>query len=404
MTSFSARRIGLGTTAVTVLGLLAAGTPALAASPSYSVTCSSAQFEASRTQVTTHQLHCEDSNGAAVDEYLIVSQPTKAESFDLDADTGEVTYQPKANAVGTDTFTFKARVESLDESPVTTAVITIENDRPVCETVAPQSVRHNASLTVPLVCSDPDGDTLQLQTGTTGAAHGNVAIVAGKAVYTPAPGYTGADAFTLVATDGDLLSVPAAVAVTVTNAAPTCAPGAVRTTHGRAVSFPISCADADGDTPTPSVVAKAQHGTVTVAGTTATYRPAAGYVGSDVFTLGATDGLAASAPAAFAVQVTNAIPTCKGKVKLSARSAGRSKSTKVPFKLTCTDGDRDAVKVVVAAKPKKGKLVSKGGKWTYVAKKGFAGKDTFILKATDGVSTGKPVKFTVTVKKPARKR
>ncbi|SDC85479.1 Ig-like domain-containing protein [Nocardioides lianchengensis] len=403
MTSSPVRRTAFGAVAATVLGLVAAVAPVQAASPSYAVVCSSSNVDVQRDQANTFTLSCLDTDGEAVDQYVVVTQPTKAQSFSVDSATGAVSYRPLANATGTDTFTFKGVRTGLAESPVTTAVLTIENERPTCGTVAPLTVKHDASVAVPLVCTDADGDPLQIQTGTTGAAHGTVAVVAGQAVYTPAPRYTGADSFTLVATDGALVSTPATVAVTVTNARPACTGGALRTVHDRTAAFAVSCTDADGDALTRSVVAKAQHGTVTVKGGTATYKPAAGYVGTDVFTLAATDGIQASAPVAFAVQVTNALPRCTGTTRLTARAASKAKKAKIAVKLTCADADRDALTISVAAKPKHGDLVRKGASWTYVADKGYKGKDSFSLKASDGVSASKPVKYSVTVKS-AKKR
>lgn len=399
MTSFPVRRVALGVAAsASVLGTLTAVAPALAASPSYPVVCAGAQVDAPRNTTTTFDLSCEDADGEPVDSYVVLTPPTKAQAFTVDAATGAVSYRPVAGADGTDTFTFKGVIAGLGESAPTTAVITLENERPVCDDVDALTVVHDDSVTVPLVCDDADGDALTLAAGTTGAAHGSVAIVGDEVTYTPAPGYTGADTFSLRAGDGDLMSEEVDVDVTVTNARPTCAGGTVSTVHDRTKTFAVSCADADGDALTTSVVAKAQHGTVSVKNGSVTYKPAAGYVGQDTFTLGATDGIDASVPARFTVKVTNVAPTCKGGGKLTAKA--KAKST---VRIVCTDKDKDAVKVVVAAQPKHGDLVRKGAAWFYVADKGYAGKDSFKLAGTDGVATSKPVSYTVTVK-PAKKR
>lgn len=407
MTSLPIRSLALGAAAATALATLAAVAPAMAASPSFSVTCTAAAVEAPRNELITFDLSCADADGQPVDEYVAVSQPTKAQTFTLDPATGRVAYRSLPRATGTDTFTFQGTATGLADSPVTSAVITLENRRPSCEPVAPLTVRHGASVVVPLACADADGDTLQIRTGDTGASHGAVRVQDGEVVYAPIAGYTGPDSFSLVATDGDLFSEQVPVAVTVTNARPTCTGRDLRTAHGRAVTFPVSCVDADGDALTRSVVARAQHGTVTLQGGTATYRPAAGYVGQDVFTLGATDGVQASVAARFTVRVTNAIPTCRGTARIAARAKSRAVRTRVPVRIACTDADRDAVRISVAAAPKRGQLVRKGARWAYVAPKGFRGRVTFSLRGTDGVATSKPVKYVVTVKaarKPNRKR
>jgi hypothetical protein len=398
MTSFPTRRVALGVAATaSVLGTLTAVAPALAASPSYPVVCASAHVDAPRNQTTTFDLSCEDAEGNAVDSYVVLTQPAKAQAFTVDTATGAVSYRPVAGAHGTDTFTFKG-VDGLGESAPTTAAITFENERPTCAAGAPLTVVHDDAVVVPIECTDADGDALTVTTGTTGATHGTVSVADGKVVYTPAAGYTGADTFSLRAGDGGLLSSEVDVAVTVTNARPTCTSVSGSTVHDRAKILVAMCTDADGDALTHSVVAVAQHGNVTLQGTKLTYKPATGYVGSDTFTVAATDGLGAAVPARFTVKVTNAIPTCKGGGKLTAKAKAKS-----PVKFTCRDADRDAVSVVVAAAPKHGDLVRRGKAWFYVADKGYRGKDTFSLKGTDGVSSSKAVKYAVTVK-PARKR
>lgn len=399
MTSSPVRRVALGVAATaSVLGTFVAVAPVQAASPSFPVTCAGPQVEAPRNTTTTFELSCEDADGAPVDSYVVLSQPTKAQAFSVDAATGAVSYRPVAGADGTDTFTFKGVIDGLGASDVTTAVITLENERPVCDDVDALTVVHDDSVVVPLVCDDADGDALAITTGTTGAAHGTVTVEDDEVVYTPAAGFTGTDAFTLRAGDGDLLSAEVDVDVTVTNARPTCTGGTATTVHDRARTLVATCADADGDAITRSVVAKAQHGTVSLQGSKLTYKPAAGFVGTDTFSIGATDGLAASVPARFTVKVTNAAPTCTGGGKLTAKAKAKS-----AVRIACKDADKDAVKVVVAVAPKHGDLVRKGNAWFYVADKGYVGKDVFSLQGTDGVASSKPVAYAVTVK-PARKR
>jgi DNA-binding beta-propeller fold protein YncE len=87
---------------------------------------------------------------------------------------------------------------------------------PACSD-ADASVPNSGSVTVPLTCSDPNGDTLS-RSITSGPAHGTLGSVdraAGTATYSPAPGYSGPDSFAFAASDGSLPSPPATVRLTV---------------------------------------------------------------------------------------------------------------------------------------------------------------------------------------------
>jgi hypothetical protein len=69
-------------------------------------------------------------------------------------------------------------------------------------------------VTVPIPCTDPDGDTVVL-TGVDGPAHGTVSFSGLSATYTPAAGFSGADSFRVKGSDGSNQSGPATIAVQV---------------------------------------------------------------------------------------------------------------------------------------------------------------------------------------------
>ena len=63
--------------------------------------------------------------------------------------------------------------------------------------------------------SDPDGDTISVNSPSPAAAHGTVSCTASDCTYTPAAGFTGSDSFVYTISDGQGHTVPAAVYVTV---------------------------------------------------------------------------------------------------------------------------------------------------------------------------------------------
>jgi hypothetical protein len=112
-----------------------------------------------------------------------------------------VTYTPKTNFVGTDSFTYKAS-DGLSQSTTATVTITI-NTAPVA---ANDSATTNKGIPVTLAVlandSDANGDALSV-TALTQPASGSVVLNAnGTVTYTPTSGLVGTVSFTYKASDG----------------------------------------------------------------------------------------------------------------------------------------------------------------------------------------------------------
>lgn len=305
MPSIPTRRIAIGAAVVTAFGTVAAATPALADSPSNTVTCATAQVDAERGVTTTFTLACVDGDQNPVDEYVVLTQPTKAQAFSYDAETGAVSYRSTAAARGTDSFTFKGVVDGMGESTPTTATITLENKRPVCAPVGALGVVHDRAVTVPLSCTDGDGDALTISSGTVGATHGGVTIAGGQVSYQPVAGFVGTDSFTLRASDGSLLSDEVTVSVDVTNAVPTVKLGGGKLTvkAGKKVRVKLATADGDKDALTVAVTARPKRGDVVRKGAKWFYVADKGARGKDVFKVTVTDGIATSKPVKVVVTI-----------------------------------------------------------------------------------------------------
>ncbi len=369
-------------TSTTALLPLATMAPAFASSPSLAVVCDSVSLDVPRNETLSFDLSCSTTEGDPVDGFVLVSGPTKAESFSLDGETGHVEYRSLPSGVGADTFRFYGYVTGLGQSPTTTAGLDLHNTRPECLPVAPVTGPHDARIDVELECGDADGDPLQLSLGTLGAAHGSVEIDGGMVAYTPAAHFTGVDSFTLVADDGADRSDEVDVEVTVTNARPTCSAGTIEVSHDRTTSILVDCADGDGDALALSVSAPAQHGTVRSVLGGLSYKPERGYLGTDTFKVIAGDGLATSAPARITFEVGNARPTCAS--GMSYTTVGR-----LGFDLDCADADGDDLAVVVKDRPEHGVLRLRGDHVSYVPDVGFVGRDVFALAADDGLEVSR---------------
>jgi hypothetical protein len=87
---------------------------------------------------------------------------------------------------------------------------------PACQATSVTTAA-GGSMTVPLSCSDADGDAVT-RSVVSGPTHGTLSAInnaAGTVTYTPAAGFAGKDSFTFAASDGVNSSGPANVAITV---------------------------------------------------------------------------------------------------------------------------------------------------------------------------------------------
>ncbi len=137
-----------------------------------------------------------------------------------------VTYTPRANFSGTDTFTYVA-VSSFEpgvEGPPTTVTITVTpvNDPPnAVDDSATTGQDRAVTISVLANDTDPEGDALTIAS-VSQPNHGTAAIAGNAVTYTPAQGFSGTDRFDYRARDATATSAPATVTVVVTpNVAPT---------------------------------------------------------------------------------------------------------------------------------------------------------------------------------------
>ena len=115
--------------------------------------------------------------------------------------------------------TSKATATDVDVTTTTTLDIALgppapPNQAPLCSGVSLSTAQDTAADAAP-DCTDPDGDALSYAI-VDPASHGTASVAGDQLHYVPEAGYTGDDAFTYQATDGELDSNTATVGVTVT--------------------------------------------------------------------------------------------------------------------------------------------------------------------------------------------
>ena len=151
-----------------------------------------------------------DANGDALTYANFDAVSTQGGAVTVDGSNTVLTYTPKANFNGTDTFTFSVS-DGVDNSNTATLTIVVNavNDAPVC-----QDVTLDTDTDVPLdinvankllsTCTDAEGDPITLQATTQPTQPGSMLTFDGvnTLTYTPAANFSGQDSFTYTATDG----------------------------------------------------------------------------------------------------------------------------------------------------------------------------------------------------------
>lgn len=219
---------------------------------------------------------------------------------------------PALDFTGTFGFGYRVNDGTLDssEAEVTVQVANL-NDAPVASDLSRSSLEDQpVALTLP--ATDVDGDALTYELFTM-PSFGTLTLAGNVATYTPPQDFVGAvvtgqgGSFTWRAKDGVLYSPPATVSLTVTpvNDAPLASAVSASTGHAQAVTFTLSATDVDGD-PLQFQVTRApasSEGVVTLAGSLATFTPAASFSGVATFDFEARDSSSAASVATATVTV-----------------------------------------------------------------------------------------------------
>ncbi|MCH8045296.1 MAG: tandem-95 repeat protein, partial [Planctomycetes bacterium] len=262
-----------------------------------------------------------DDDGSNPQLTAVVVTPPEHGTIDLSED-GSFTYTPEARFVGQDLFTYFIDVSLLDSSEAIVRVTVISgtpqatND--AYETDEDTPLLIDAATGVLANDADPQNDSL-IAVLVDGPNSGELTLNGdGSFQYAPDPDFFGVDSFTYEVSDGEFMSPPAMVSITVTgvNDAPVASDesyfvGLGDTLVVNSTSGVLSNdADADGDVLNASIVSVPLHGEVELRPDGSfVYTPNPGFDGSDQFTYRASDGLSDSATATVMLFVGTFPPT-----------------------------------------------------------------------------------------------
>ena len=317
------------------------------------------------------------------------------------------TYTPKAGYSGPDSFTFKVNDGMADSTVATISVTVNAVNRNPSATDDTATTNEDTAVTIDVLANDtdPDNDTVVLESVVKGPSHGSAQVSNGKVVYTPVGDYNGPDSFTYNVSDGNGGVAEATVSVTVTavNDAPTFTKGSDQTVgedaaaqsvggwakgmsagpeneSAQTLAFMVT----NNNTPLFSVQPAISSGGVLA------YTPAANANGSATVTVilkdnggTANSGKDASSVETFTITINpvNDVPAAADSV------VGTNEDTGVTIDLGALVSDVETsdanLTYQIVSEPANGVMSGSGQSRTYTPKGNYNGPDSFTYKVTD---------------------
>ena len=325
---------------------------------------------------------------------------------------GTFTYAPDADFNGTDSFTYRASDDSSGSAPATVTIAVMPvNDAPVAVADSYSTDEDTAFVSAPDSVLDNDidvdGDSLTAVSGA-GPSNGTLMLNPnGTFTYTPAPNFNGTDSFTYRANDGNALSGPATVTISV--AAVNDAPVAMNDTYGTdeetpLISDPESVLDNDTDVEnhalTAILVSGPANGDLTLnLNGTFIYTPASNFSGSDTFTYRANDGDLNSNVATVTIMVNsvNDAPVANPDSFTTNENTPLDSGENSVLD-NDDDPENDTLTAVLDGDPSNGTLTfNSDGTFVYTPAPNFSGTDSFTYHANDGSLNSNTTTVTITV-------
>lgn len=321
------------------------------------------------------QVVATDPNGDPL-TYSLNSVPLNGTAV-MNAD-GTFTYTPVANFSGTDAFTYLVS-DGAGGTAVGNVTINVLNQPPSTSDVSLSTIQ-NMMATGQVIATDPNGDSLTyvLQSS---PVSGTAAVNSdGSFTYTPNTGFTGPDSFTVLVSDGRGGTAVSTVTINVINQPPAAQTQNFTTLQNTALSGQITATDPDGDALTYQLSSLPANGTAVVnPDGTFTYTPAAGFVGTDSFTILISDGKGGTAVGTAIVRVEDQAPVAQD-LELSTNV-----NTPVAGQIPATDPDGDPLTYTLSVPPANGTvLLNPDGSFTYTPNLNFFGIDNFSVLVSDG--------------------
>ncbi|MYD80948.1 MAG: tandem-95 repeat protein [Gammaproteobacteria bacterium] len=302
---------------------------------------------------------------------------------DLTGAPPKLTYNPRADVYGEDSFSFAIVDANGSKSQPATVEITIQsvNDPPTLEPLTLE-VDEDGSIDATPVSNDIDGFVVRYEISSP-PRNGKVDLDSTVLTYVPDQNFNGKDNFTLVVVDNEgAKSEPARVEISVVaaNDLPSVQSLTVYAREDASSTIELMGEDSDDEKLEYRVLVLPKHGQISGNGSTRTYTPNPNFHGNDSFEYAAVDETGSvSAPASVSINVesVNDAPTA-----LDKEYRGYEDSA-VTVELDSSDSDGTVASHEIVAFPQNGTLTGSGSVRTYRPQENFHGTDSIRFTVTD---------------------
>ncbi len=333
-----------------------------------------------------------DPDGTPI-QFEITASPTRGT---LSGAPPRLVYHPEPEFAGTDRFQYQV-LDGTDASETGSVVVRVEavNDAPAPVSQTVDGIEDHP-IAFQLAATDPEDGSVRYEVADP-PTHGRLRGNPPGLTYQPDPDFSGEDQFTFRATDGQAVSSPATVRLTIrpVNDPPMAEGRQVLVGQDTGIALDLSGTDPDGDPLSFSLVEHPEHGTITGTPPRIRYQPHEGFMGEDRIVFRASDGQLASPDAVIHMTVSDAVPTAAKTPGPAAATTTRGRPVKVfllPSGLDNAQWD-----VIMETVPINGVLSGTLPDLIYTPKPGFIGTDEFSYRLTDGSNPSELIRYSIVV-------
>ncbi|WP_068604245.1 Ig-like domain-containing protein [Paenibacillus swuensis] len=290
---------------------------------------------------------------------------------------GQFTYTPNPLFSGVDGFTIIV-TDPSGLSAVSTVTINVFDQAPTIMAYSFITFQ-NTPVNGQVIAIDPNGDPITY-TVNSEPLNGTVTVAPdGTFFYTPAPGFSGLDSFTVLASTPTGGTAVSTVQVSVINRLPVAQNLEITTSGTTPVNGQVVGSDPDGGALVFSLNAPPTDGTAAVnPDGTFSYTPRFGFVGVDSFTVLVTDSAGASSVSTVTVTVFNIPPLAENSL------ISTPANIRMLGQVTASDPNGNVLTYAIQDFPQGGTvLLNADGSFIYTPDIGFVGTDVFSVLVND---------------------